>query len=35
MVALIVAAVSKIDCINAQGLRQLHIDLDYVGNCCR
>ena len=33
--ALIVAAVSQIESINAQGLRQLHVDLDYVANCCR
>jgi hypothetical protein len=34
-VELIVSAVTKIDCINAPGLRQLHVDLDYVANCCR
>ena len=33
--ALIVAAVSQIESINALGLRQLHVDLDYVANCCR
>lgn len=35
IIDLIVAAVTKIDCINAPGLRQLHVDLDYVANCCR
>jgi hypothetical protein len=35
VIDLIVTAVSKIECINAPGLRQLHVDLDYVVNCCR
>jgi hypothetical protein len=35
VIALIVTAVSKIECINPLGLRQLHVDLDYVVNCCR
>ena len=33
--SLVVAAVSKIECINACGVRQLLVDLDYVANCCR
>jgi len=34
-VALVVAAMGRIESVNAAGARQLLVDLDYVANCCR